>query len=164
MKALIKKLLAVLGVPLATILIMAANPAVLPQTIYVPGAATTTAGQFPVFDGGTGSLPPVQTFSLYAPAYFAQNGTVAPAGGFDGGLPVAFMFEPFTVTSATSPVIQNLASPFTQPPMCLCGVASGPGDTISKCAGAIDAGPQPNVVIATTTADGGTFTGVCFGN
>jgi hypothetical protein len=176
-----RKLAIGLGLPVFALLSMAlANPANLPQTLYLPGAATTTAGQFPVFDGGNGSLPAVQNFNILAPAFLTStNQGTAPTGfvpsitGVDGGIPPGIFYEEVgTLTSATSPAFTSLWHSFATAPTCQCTISSG-ASSINVCqtqqdAGfaiqyGLDAGPVTTVVIGTLAQDGGTWNYDCKG-
>lgn len=147
------------------------QPGQLPTTVKAPGALVIP-DTF-VYDGGLGSEPPVQLFSLVAPAFFISGlGPAEALGGFDGGsVPGVLVKEPGELTSVTMPAFTVLNHNYTNAPECHCGVALGTSYVIT-CQSQLDAGvggpagdggPVTTVVMNTSDKDGGTFWFDCIG-
>lgn len=147
------------------------QPGQLPTTVNAPGALTLNP--IYVYDGGNGSIPPVQYFPLIAPAFFVGGlGPTNALVGFDGGsVPGVELEEPGQIVSTTMPAFTVLNHNFTNAPECHCGTALGTSYVIT-CSAQLDAGvggpagdggPVTTVVVNTNDKDGGTFWFDCIG-
>ena len=147
------------------------QPGQLPTTVNAPGALTPSP--IYVYDGGSGSIPPVQYYSLIAPAFFVGGlGAVDATGGYDGGSPPGVLVrESGQLVSTTMPAFTILNHNYTNAPECHCGTALGTS-FVKTCASQLDAGvggpagdggPVTTVVMSTNDVDGGTFWYDCIG-